>query len=169
MTVSRETIQAAEKAWQAARFIDDRFGEPDKNRLLMWAELFAKASITAGEAIDAVKDWYLAGGRDRSIQPGDIVTTVRDQRRKIAERQHSDRLLHQTPIDPQLGLPIAGADGKPIWSAYEQHGAIDLPCRTCRAEPNDACINTKTDLVRKIPCVSRLTDGYRATKHHTPT
>lgn len=71
--------------------------------------------------------------------------------------------------DPQLGLPIAGADGEPVWTAYEQWGAIEIPCRTCGAQPREGCINTTTGTDRIIPCRARLADGYRATKQHTPT
>lgn len=161
-------IDAARKAWDAARLIDDRLGNLDANRLRMWAGMFDEARIYDPQrAARAAVDWYKPG-RDRVIQPGDITTTYR------ATARTSDRTVDEalqlntappaiTAPDNQLGgLPIAGADGKPIWTAYEQHGAIDLPCSTCDAQPNDACINLATGMTRRIPCMTRLRDGHRA-------
>lgn len=83
---------------------------------------------------------------------------------EIARAQAEEAARHQvTAPDRQLGgLPIGEADGHPVWSAYEQHGAIDLPCRTCGAKPDEACTNTQTGATRKLPCISRIIAGAKA-------
>ena len=70
-------VDAARAAWKAARLIDDRLGSSDPNRMLMWAGMFAEAGLTnPTHAKRAVVDWYKPG-RDRVIQPGDVITTYR--------------------------------------------------------------------------------------------
>ncbi|QHB37289.1 hypothetical protein SEA_GUDMIT_61 [Gordonia phage Gudmit] len=70
--------------------------------------------------------------------------------------------------DPQFGgLPITGADGEPIWEAYEQYDAASFVCRTCGAEADHACVNTITNRTRKIPCVSRMVDAVRYDRRRT--
>ncbi|UYL87731.1 helicase loader [Gordonia phage Shivanishola] len=163
---SRETVEAAEKAWQTARFIDDRLGQPDPNRLRMWVDMFSRTNVHPDEAVESVKAWYAVGGRDRVIQPGDICAGVRDLRRAAIERDHAASLAAQPAVatDPQLGIPIAGADGEPIWPAYDVDDAGNYTCDTCHAEPDQACVNLATNMTRKIPCASRLLKARRAAK-----
>ena len=70
-------IDAAKRAWDAARLIDDRLGNVDPNRLRMWAGMFDEAHVTDPQrAARAAVDWYKPG-RDRVIQPGDVITAYR--------------------------------------------------------------------------------------------
>lgn len=78
---------------------------------------------------------------------------------------HGPRRPHRPAInDPQIGLPI-GADGEPVWAAYEVHNAIDHPCPTCGAPPREGCINTLSGTDRIIPCLTRLKTGHQHTTH----
>lgn len=73
--------------------------------------------------------------------------------------------------DPQLGgLPIGDADGQPIWHAYEHaYNAHRYPCPTCKAEPNESCINPINNRTRKIPCVARVKAGIAAGDNYCET
>lgn len=101
------------------------------------------------------------------IKPAHITALVRQIRNDRIERQtrderqaredSRDRRLGLTPPDSQLGgLPIAGADGEPLWAAYDINGAIDRDCETCGEPAGGACVNAATNAARKIPCLSRL-------------
>ncbi|QPO17136.1 hypothetical protein SEA_LILBEANIE_58 [Gordonia phage Lilbeanie] len=159
--IAAEHIEAAKVAWQKARLYDDRLGDVDKNRLGVWAEALASLDAHPDEAHDAVTRWYTAaGGRERVIQIGDILAEIRTRRRQLAEADHTANVIGHAVEDPQLsGLGI-NADGDPVWTAYEQHGAIKIPC-DCGAAPDDACVNTANGAVRKIPCTSRLIEARR--------
>lgn len=49
-------------------------------------------------------------------------------------------------------------NGRPIWEAYTDTGALDVVCPHCGAEPKQWC--TRDDgHVRRVPCIARATDG----------
>lgn len=165
MTITAAHIDAATHAWQRARLYDDRVGEIDRLRLTAWADAIASINATETEAIDAVSAWYLAGGRDRPIQVGDMLAEIRRVRRDELDRQAANVTGPTVPVDPQLGLPIAGADGEPVWDAYD--GIDTIVCPTCNAQPAEACVNLATNMTRKIPCIARTREATRnRTKTH---
>lgn len=93
------------------------------------------------------------------LQPAHIVAIAARHRRERVEAEHAAQLAAQPappPVDPQLGLPIAGADGTPVKSAYADTGAITRKCPTCRAPADMPCRNRRTHEPRKIPCLARL-------------
>ena len=68
-----------------------------------------------------------------------------------------DQQSGMTGPDSQLGgLPIGGADGKPVQAAYEVNDAIDATCPQCSAPVGEACYNPITGKSRRIPCLPRL-------------
>ncbi|EAS0269327.1 hypothetical protein E7939_21790 [Salmonella enterica] len=161
-TPSADAIRAAGTALARAEIFDDRV-TADKARIAAWAEAMDPHGIDQADALEAVTAHYSAPGAT-TVRVGDVIAGARKVRRERAEREKGEQAAIAGP-DRQLGgLPIAGANGTPVWSAYEQHGAIDLPCRTCDAEPNDACVNTVTGQTRVIPCISRLADGVKASR-----
>ena len=156
-------IEAAGAALSRAEIFDDRVTS-DRPRILLWAEALTKYGIEAPDAIAAVTAHYQQAGAD-TPKPGDIIEFARKIRRERAEREKADDLVAlqpPPPPDPQFGnLPIA-TDGEPVWAAYEEWDAIEITCRTCGAAPREGCVNTATGTDRKIPCVSRLIDGRKA-------
>lgn len=101
------------------------------------------------------------------IKPFDVVDGCRRLANDRAERENSDqrqarealrdRKLGLTQGDTQLGgLPIAGADGDPIPTAYEVNAAINRTCPTCHAHPDTPCTNPGNGSPRKLPCLARL-------------
>lgn len=151
-------IKAAAAALSRAEIYDDRMTS-DRNRIISWAESFTRYGIEQQDAIAGVIAYYDQPGV-QTPKPGDIIDQARKIRRERAERQKAEEvaaLPAPPPPDPQLsGLPIAGANGDPVWSAYEQHDAILRHCPTCKAEPETACVNLATGMVRKIPCTARM-------------
>lgn len=74
-----------------------------------------------------------------------------------ARQASNDRRNGLVSGDPQLGgLPIGGANGNPVWAAYEVNDAIERECPTCGQPAEHACINPITNSARKIPCLSRV-------------
>lgn len=161
---SDTTIRTAAAALARAEIFDDRVTADDA-RIEAWADALEPHHLDLADVLTAVADHYSVKNAD-TARVGDIITGARKIRADRAEREKGHAISNAPAItapDNQLGgLPIAGADGKPIWTAYEQHGAIDLPCSTCDAQPNDACINLATGMTRRIPCMTRLRDGHRA-------
>lgn len=98
MNITTAAINAAEAAWQAARLIDDRLGAPDANRMRMWAAMFTKADLTdPSRAAQAVVTWY-EPGRDRVIQPGDVISQYRADARRPCDAPVADVLkLNSAP------------------------------------------------------------------------
>lgn len=107
------------------------------------------------------------------IKPAHVAQLSRSIRRDRAEREDAaqrdarenalDSARGFTPPDRQFGgLPIAGADGKPVPGAYAVENALDYQCPQCDAEPGDACENAQNGHSRKIPCLARMQVGKRA-------
>ncbi|MCR8897280.1 hypothetical protein NWF34_10000 [Gordonia sp. GONU] len=160
MTTPSETaIRAAGTALARAEIFDDRV-TADRPRITAWAEAMDPHGIDQVDAIAAVTAHYSAPGA-QTIRVGDVIAAARKIRRERAEREKGEQVAIAAPDSQLGGLPIAGADGTPIWSAYEQHDAITVPCRTCQAQPDEACVNLATKMTRKIPCTTRITDGTR--------
>lgn len=157
-------IEAAGAALARAEIFDDRM-TADSARILAWAEALATYGITKPDAMAAVTAHYQRPAAD-TPKPGDIIAEARKIRGERAEREKGDvAALPPANPDPQLGgLPIVAADGKPVWSAYEQHGAIDLACPTCKSKPDESCTNLATGMARKIPCTARIVAGTKAAK-----
>ncbi|AZV00720.1 hypothetical protein SEA_ENALISNAILO_68 [Gordonia phage EnalisNailo] len=161
MTAPSETaIRAAGTALARAEIFDDRV-TADTARIQAWAEAMEPHGLDQADAIAAVTAHYSASNAN-TIRVGDVITAARKIRRERAEREKGEQAAIAAP-DRQLGgLPIGDADGTPIWPAYEQHDAITVPCRTCHAQPDEACVNLATQMTRKIPCTTRITDGMKA-------
>lgn len=143
----------------AAAAYDKR--KPDAATLAAWSETARRARWTFDLALDAIHEHYMDS--TEFVMPAHITRKVQAARRAAVERDHAASLAAEPAVatDPQIGLPIGGADGEPVWSSYDEHGAIELPCRTCRAEPDHACVNLATGATRKLPCTSRLSDGAK--------
>ncbi|QDM56417.1 hypothetical protein PP515_gp70 [Gordonia phage Sidious] len=159
---SEMAIRAAGTALARAEIFDDRV-TADTARIQAWAEAMEPHGLDQADAIAAVTAHYSAPNAD-TVRVGDVITAARKIRRERAEREKGEQAAIAAP-DRQLGgLPIGEADGTPIWPAYEQHDAITVPCRTCQAQPDDACVNLATQMTRKIPCTTRITDGMKASR-----
>lgn len=163
MTVTETDIRCATAALGRAEIFDDRV-TADEVRIASWAEAFAPFGFEQPDILGAVTAHYQQPGA-QTPKPGDIIEGARKIRRERAEREKATGLAAlpaPPPPDPQFGnLPIA-TDGEPVWAAYEEWDAIEQPCRTCKAAVREGCINTATGTDRKIPCVSRLIDGRKA-------
>lgn len=157
---TEQTIRAVAAAISRAEIHDDRMTS-DPARLRVWAEACQPHGITdTALACRAVDEHYTRPDAD-TLRVGTFVGTYRRLRAIDAETDKGAAVAALPAGDPQSGgLPIA-AEGEPVWAAYDQHGAIDLPCETCGAGEREACVNLATNLTRKIPCTSRTAHGYR--------
>ncbi|WP_353107780.1 hypothetical protein [Gordonia sp. (in: high G+C Gram-positive bacteria)] len=166
INASEHSITAATAALGRAALFDDRITAGDVARIAAWAEAIEPFGIEAPDALAAVTAHYQATNAN-TIRVGDLIAAARKIRGERAEREKGHQIAGElTPPDNQLaGLPIAGADGKPIWAAYEHYDAIELPCETCGAQPEQACINPITNQTRKIPCVSRVATGVKRSRN----
>ena len=166
MTPTPDTIRTAGAALARAAIFDDRITDSDQARILAWAEAIEPHRISQPDVLAAVTAYYQRRGVD-AIRPGDLIAAAREIRRQRAEREKgSPAALPAGPTpDPQLGgLPIGGANGKPVWEAYEQHDAITRICPACDAKPDESCINPSTGGTRRMPCVARLGDPNKPRK-----
>ncbi|MHD0300863.1 hypothetical protein RCF19_33775 [Rhodococcus qingshengii] len=116
-------------------------------------------------ALEAVRIHYVTSP-DR-IMPAHVNNLALQIRKDRAEREPAvDRELRQLQHDvkhglvqgdAQLGgLPIGGADGKPVPGAYAVNNAIEHVCPLCGADEYQACTNNVSGVGRKMPCLPRL-------------
>ena len=162
-----DTIRATSAAMGRAALFDDYFAHEDSARLAAWAEAVQRFELGQHHLLNAVTTFY-AGTPQGRLGIGELIRLARQARQDDTMRQESDERQQRgitsglTPAalvsgDSQLGgLPIGGADGDPVWSAYEVNGAIDRDCPTCEQPANCACVNPAKDSARKIPCMARV-------------
>ncbi|MDV6276399.1 hypothetical protein R3Q06_23145 [Rhodococcus erythropolis] len=145
---------------------DNRFGEGDIGRASVWAEALAPYKLELPDALNAVTMHY-RNEPSRMIMPADVIRIAREIRVDRAQREPAeDRELRQLQHDvknglvrgdAQLGgLPIGGADGKPVPDAYAVNKAIEHVCPLCGADEYQACTNKISGVERKMPCLPRL-------------
>ena len=162
MTITDADIQCATAALGRAEIFDDRV-TADKHRIRAWAEALAPFGFDTPTILAAITAHYQRPGVD-TPKPGDVIAAARKIRAEAAEREKGTQIGGAIAApDPQLGgLPIGGANGEPVWAAYDQWDAAKLTCPHCGAEPDHACRNPITDGPRKIPCAARSRAGYLA-------
>ena len=163
---TRQQFEDTGLALGRASLFDNKIGDTDKARTAVWAEALAPYRFELPDLLNAVTAYYRAEPQ-RTIMPADVIRLGREARtdrgmrdaapdREARELRNGQRLGLVAP-DVQLGgLPIGGADGSPVWEAYEINGAIDRECPTCGEPANGACVNRVNDKARKIPCLSRM-------------
>ncbi|MFH5209247.1 hypothetical protein ACHIPZ_13735 [Antrihabitans sp. NCIMB 15449] len=157
LQATESTIRATAMAIGRAALFDDKITAGDRGRLAAWAEALEPIGLDQADMLSAVTAYYQANANGRTIQVSDLIRCGRELRRDRAERDKA-RTAAFAPPDTQLGaLPIGGADGKPIWAAYDVNEAIERPCPLCGAEANQSCVNPVNNNARRIPCLMRLT------------
>lgn len=165
-TVTEGAIRAAAAALSRAEIHDDRITS-DRNRIQAWAESMTTYACDDTAIACRAVDAHYSQTAAPAIKVGDVIAAYRKIRGEQAEREKGEAIAAlpaPPPPDPQLGgLPIAAADGQPIWHAYEHaYNAHRHPCPTCNAQPEEACINPINNHTRKIPCTSRVRAGITA-------
>lgn len=147
-------MMAAARAWSRARLYDDRLGDPDAPRLAAWAESIERWKLDTHDVVDGVCRYYEGTEHAEVIRIGDLLHHAREIRRQRAESEKAPAVAALPSGGDWEGLPI-GAEGLPVWAAYDIDDAIDRECPKCQAQPGDACI-TANDLPQKVPCLARI-------------
>lgn len=158
MITEREAVQVISRA----AIFDQRMAKPSPAVIDGWADEFNRYDLELHDLLAGVSAYYEIG-RERVIQPGDVIRAARDIRQRRALTETTDHIRALPPGAPAHyehgGL---NADGRPVQAAYEIDGAGHLPCPTCHAKPGEWCENTRTSNPKKIPHASRLTAAWNA-------
>lgn len=162
INASEDTVRGITAVLGRASLFDDRITAGDAARIAAWSEAVESYRFDQADLLAAVTAHYQ--GSSETMRVNDLIAASRKIRGERAEQEKARDLPEVAPPDPQsMGLALH-TTGDPIWKAYDQHSAIDLPCETCSAGEHEACVNLATNMTRRIPCVSRLTAGFRRSK-----
>lgn len=144
-----------------AAIFDQRVTRPNPTVTTAWTDEFNKHDLELPDLLAGVSAYYEIG-RDRVIQPGDVIRAARDlrQRRALIENTQQARAALPAGQPPALDGPGLNAVGRPIDAAYEINDAGHLACRTCDAQPGQYCEHPDGRTMR-IPHVARLADARR--------
>lgn len=139
-----------------AAVFDQRLARPSHAVVGGWSDEFNKHDLQLPDLLAGVSAYYEIG-RDRVIQPGDVIRAARDlrQRRALIENTANARALPPgQPPRLEAGHSL-NADGPPVAAAYQVNDALDRRCSRCNAQPGHWCTSpTKRD--QKIPHLARL-------------
>jgi hypothetical protein len=86
---SPETIGIVGEALKLASLLDDRVAQPDKARVLAWAEQLEKYQLLRKDVLDGLQQFY-DSPRERAIQVGDLIHHARVQKRLRLEKQEAE-------------------------------------------------------------------------------
>lgn len=81
-----ETVRAVTQVFKLAGILDDRVAQPDKHRIVAWAEQIQRHRLIEGDLLDGLQAYYDAPS-DRAIQIGDLIHHARYARRSRLERE----------------------------------------------------------------------------------
>ena len=157
------TIPDATQVLARAAIFDQRLAKPSHAVVDGWADEFNRHDLELHDLLAGVSAYYEIG-RDRVIQPGDVIRAARDIRQRRAQAENTAHARAALPAGPTVYRdgPGLNADGTPVQAAYEVNGAGHLPCPTCHAKPGEWCENPHTGNTTKIPHVARLQAAHIA-------
>lgn len=146
-----------------AAIFDQRVAKPNPTVIGGWAEEFNRHDLELHDLLAGVSAYYEIG-RDRVIQPGDVIRAARDIRQRRAQVENAQQARALPAGQPPQYVPEEPfvVDGEPVEAAYEINGAGHLPCTTCHAKPGQWCENTHTGNPVKIPHTTRLRAAWAA-------
>lgn len=149
------TIPDTTKIIARAAIFDQRISKPSNTVIGGWADEFNKHDLELHDLLAGVSAYYEIG-RERVIQPGDVIRAARDirQRRAQVENAQAARAL-PAGQPPQWDGTVPNADGTPVTAAYEIDGALDRRCGKCNAQPGHWC-TSPAGRDQKIPHLARL-------------
>lgn len=148
-----------------AAIFDQRVTRPNPTVTNAWTDEFNKHDLELPDLLAGVSAYYEIG-RDRVIQPGDVIRAARDLRQRRAQVENATDARAALPagqapyLENGLGL---NATGQPVEAAYEVDGAGHLDCPACNAGPGQVCEHPVDGRTMKIPHVARLKAARRAT------
>lgn len=79
-----ETLRAVAQVLKMAAILDDRVAQPDKARIVGWAEQVQRHNLTEDDLLDGLQKYY--DQADRPIGIGDLIIHARATKRDRLER-----------------------------------------------------------------------------------
>lgn len=139
-----------------AAIFDQRLTKPSPAVVGGWSEEFNRHDLELPDLLAGVSTYYEIG-RDRVIQPGDVIRAARDIRQRRAQVENAEAARALPPGQPPRLEPghTLNADGTPVTAAYHVDGALDRRCGKCNAQPGHWCTNPD-GRDQKIPHLARM-------------
>ncbi|WP_441303211.1 zinc finger domain-containing protein [Corynebacterium sp. TAE3-ERU16] len=148
MLSRHEAVAAAARALGIAAALDQTVPQPSQGLLEEWAIQIERSRLTEEELVEGVRATYQRGEVPRSKITA-YIAAARSLRPQNAVRTD----VRSTP-------PARVVEGGVIPAAYAAHGALGVPCPSCRAESGEHC-RSRSGTRRIAPCVGRLVRAHR--------
>ena len=167
---SPETIRAVAAVLQRAAFLDDRIGQPDKARIMAWAEQIERFKFSQDDMLDGLQLYY-EGASDRAIGIGDLIECASQARRnRVAKEDRESREARQAILDAKaepdprivalaesMGIP----DDAPRFSRSGMNSPKGIDCPWCKAKVLQPCVDPVTGVaMRKTPFHHARTEAW---------
>ena len=114
LNATPETVTAVAQVLKMAAILDDRMGQPDKARIIAWAEQVHRHKLIEADMLDGLQAYY-DGPSDRAIGVGDLIHHAKTARRnRVAGEEAADREARQAELDavkpaPEETVAVAAA------------------------------------------------------------
>lgn len=84
-----ETIRAITRVFELAAILDDRVSQPDKARIVAWAEQVQRHNLTETDLLNGLQAYYDSPS-ERAIQIGDLIHHARYARQNRLDKEADD-------------------------------------------------------------------------------
>lgn len=94
-----ETVAAVAQVLKLAGYLDDRVGQPDKGRIMAWAEQVHRHQFTEDDLLAGLQAFY-DGPHDHAIGVGDLIAHAKVARRtRVDSESRAEREALQAELD----------------------------------------------------------------------
>lgn len=125
-----ETLRAVAQVLKMAAILDDRVAQPDKARIVGWAEQVQRHNLTEDDLLDGLQKYY--DQADRPIGIGDLIIHARATKRDRLEREsREEREARRRELDAKaedaVDVPalVAGFSSGPVTPTERLRRATD--------------------------------------------
>lgn len=100
-----QTVQAVAQVLKMAKILDDRMGQPDKQRLSAWADQVERHKLTEPDLMDGLQAFY-DGPSSHAIGIGDLIQHAKTARTvRIGKEDRAEREARQAELDAVKPAP----------------------------------------------------------------
>lgn len=99
LNATPQTVQAVAQVLKMAKILDDRMGQPDKARIIAWAEQVERHKLTEPDLMDGLQAFY-DGPSSHAIGIGDLIQHAKTARTvRIGKEDAAEREARQAELD----------------------------------------------------------------------
>lgn len=160
ISATPDTVRAVTQVFKLAGILDDRVAQPDKARVIAWAEQVQRHNLIEVDLLDGLQTFYDLPN-DRAIQIGDLIHHGRVAKRNRLEKEEDEqRELRRAELDTKAAddewrnLTADAITGR-IKNRTDRLAAAEEALQTCQGKACKAAVVEYLAARREAKGISR--------------